>query len=126
MGPETEGEGVRVGITAFAQDALGDVVFVSLPEVGDRSRPAPPAARSSRPSPSATCTRRSRARSPPSTRLSTPPELINTDPYGEGWMFEVRIADAAVLDDCSTSTLRAYDTDPPGLTLPARMPGRAS
>ena len=70
---------VRVGITDYAQDALGDIVYVSLPEVGDtvdgrRHR----AASWSRPSRSATSTRRSPARSWPATRPSTPPPSWST------------------------------------------------
>ena len=82
---------VRVGITHFAQDALGDIVYVS-PARGRRRRrrPATPAASSSRPSRSATSTRRSPARSSPATSaLDATPELVNTDPYGGGWLFEV-------------------------------------
>ena len=100
VGATGEDDVVRVGITSFAQDALGDVVYVTLPAVGDtlsagdscgevestKSRQRPLRAR---------C----RARSSPSTRPSTrTPELVNTDPYGEGWMFELRLADAGALD----------------------------
>ena len=61
-----------------------------------RSRPAAPAASSSRPSRSATSTRRSPARSSPATSaLDATPELVNSDPYGGGWLFEVVPTDAA-------------------------------
>ena len=49
---------VGIGISAVAADALGDIVYVDLPEVAPRSRPAKPAARWNPPSPSPTCTRR--------------------------------------------------------------------
>jgi len=49
---------VRVGITDYAQQALGDVVYVSLPEVGAAVSPARRSERSSRPRASPTCTRR--------------------------------------------------------------------
>ena len=53
------GDGVyRVGITDYAQDALGDVVFVTLPAVGEPSPATTPPVRWSPPSPSATCTPR--------------------------------------------------------------------
>ena len=81
---------MRVGITSFAQDALGDVVYVSLPAVGDTVRPATPAARSSRPSRSATSTRPSREVTAVNAALDGAPELVNSDPYGEGWMYELR------------------------------------
>ena len=63
------------------------------PGPGATSPPGPPSARSSRRRASATCTRRSAARWWRATRRWTPtPELVNTDPYGEGWMFEVEPA----------------------------------
>ena len=81
---------VRIGITHYAQDALGDVVFVSLPEVGasvssgesfgevestksvsDLFAPLP-----------GTITARNE-------ELDAHPELVNSDPYGEGWMVEI-------------------------------------
>ena len=86
-----DGEAV-VGITAYAADELGDVVFVELPEVGRsagaRTRPS---ASSSRSRPPATCTRPSPARSSPSTRPSADePELVNSEPYEGGWMVRLR------------------------------------
>ena len=95
---------VRIGITDYAQDALGDVVFVTLPEAGTAGRaPATPAARSSRPRASATSTPRSPARSTARNEaLDATPELVNSDPYGEGWMFEVRLdGDAPELLDAA-------------------------
>ena len=82
---------VRIGITSFAQDALGDVVYVSLPAVGDTVTPGDSAARSSRRSRSATSTRPSSGEvTATNAALDGAPELINSDPYGEGWMFELR------------------------------------
>ena len=86
-----EGGRVRIGITDFAQDALGDVVFVELPTVGTQIE----AGRAfgvveSNKSVSdlyAPVTARVLAVNP---RLREQPELVNQDPYGEGWM--VRIA----------------------------------
>ncbi|MFC3687485.1 glycine cleavage system protein GcvH [Aquipuribacter hungaricus] len=91
---------VRVGITDYAQDALGDIVFVELPAPGTAVVPgtacgevestksvselfAPVAG---------TVTARNDA-------LDAAPETVNGDPYGEGWMFEVRVEDAAALED---------------------------
>lgn len=84
----------RVGITHFAQDALGDIVYVQLPEVGAEvlaggslgevestksvSEIYAPIA--------GTVVRRN-------DRLADTPELINTDPYGEGWLVEIEPAD---------------------------------
>src|SRR3954464_13840449 len=77
---------VRVGITHYAQDQLGDIVYVSLPELrGSAAGGSPPGARSarpaaswSRPSRSATSTPRSPARSSPATRRSTRPRSWST------------------------------------------------
>jgi glycine cleavage system H protein len=90
---------VRFGITEYAQDALGDIVYVSLPEVGaavaagsacgevestksvsDLYAPV-----------SGTVTAHNEA-------LSATPEVVNADPYGEGWMVEVQISDQAQID----------------------------
>jgi glycine cleavage system H protein len=95
-----DGATVRIGITDFAQSALGDVVFVSLPEVGasvkigdafgeiestksvsDLYAPV-----------SGIVTRRNDA-------LADAPELVNTDPYGAGWVVEVELSEPAQLDD---------------------------
>ena len=94
-----EGTALRVGITDFAQDALGDVVFVTLPEVGARVQAGEPCGEvESTKSVSdvyapvtGTVTARNEA-------LESTPELINSDPYGEGWMFEVEPAQGDGLD----------------------------
>jgi glycine cleavage system H protein len=87
---------VRVGITDYAQGALGDVVYVSLPEVG--ASVAKGAAIGEVESTksvsdifapiSGTVTARNDA-------LDATPELINSDPYGEGWIIEIDQSDAA-------------------------------
>ncbi len=98
------GDRVRVGITAYAQDALGDIVFVSLPEEGvtvsagssvgevestksvsDLYAPI-----------SGTVVARNEA-------LDASPDLVNTDPYGEGWMFEVEPEDPGAVDALLTA-----------------------
>ncbi len=92
----TEGDVVRIGITSFAQEALGDVVYVSLPGVGDAVTAGD------------TCGEVESTKSvsdlyAPVTgevtgvnpALDATPELVNTDPYGEGWMYELRPSDAA-------------------------------
>ncbi|GAA3611130.1 glycine cleavage system protein GcvH [Kineosporia mesophila] len=95
---KVDGNVVRVGITAFAQEALGDIVYVTLPDqdaqvesgttcgevestksVSDVYAPVTGAV-----------TKRNEA-------LDTTPELVNSDPYGEGWMFEVTVPDATAL-----------------------------
>ncbi len=106
VGVEPDGQ-VRVGITDYAQDHLGEVVFVELPEVGESITGGSMSARSSRPSPSRTSMRRSRGRSSTSTAISsTPPNVINEDPYGDGWMFVIAIDDGA--DNASLLDAEAY------------------
>ena len=94
-----DGAAMRVGITDYAQQALGDVVYVSLPEVGatvtaggacgeiestksvsDLFAPI-----------SGTVTARN-------DDLDGSPELINSDPYGEGWLMEITASEPGAVD----------------------------
>ncbi|WP_261558018.1 glycine cleavage system protein GcvH [Frankia tisae] len=93
------GSTARVGITSYAQEALGDIVFVSLPDVGAAvesgesfgevestksvSEIYAPAA--------GEITARNEA-------LAGAPELINSDPYGEGWLVEFAVTDADAIE----------------------------
>jgi len=97
------GGSVRIGITDYAQDALGDIVFVKLPEIGG------------------TCAAEEQLGEVESTKsvseiyaplggtvtavneaLTGSPEHLNQDPYGEGWICEIEPADRADLDDLLT------------------------
>ncbi|WP_457205012.1 glycine cleavage system protein GcvH [Nocardioides sp. P5_C9_2] len=95
---ETEGS-VRIGITHFAQDALGDIVYVSLPETGEQVTGGE------------TCGELESTKSvsdiyAPLTgevvarndALDATPELVNTDPYAAGWLFELVPSDPAQVD----------------------------
>lgn len=95
---EHEGS-VRIGITHYAQDALGDIVYVSLPEVGETVTAG------------STCGELESTKSvsdvyaPVSGEvvnrndaLDPTPELVNNDPYGGGWLFEVVPSDRSQLD----------------------------
>ena len=90
---------VRIGITDYAQDQLGDVVFVELPVVGaDVTAGSGFGEVESTKSVSeifAPVTGTVRA---VNTGLDDTPELINSDPYGEGWLVEITVADPAQLD----------------------------
>ena len=90
---------VRFGITDFAQEALGDIVYVSLPEAGTALTSGQTCGEvESTKSVSdvyAPVTGTVVARNP---ALDTNPELVNTDPYGEGWMVEVRLGDPEAVD----------------------------
>lgn len=93
---ETGDGTVRVGITHYAQEALGDVVYVSLPAVGDAVESG------------GSCGEVESTKSVsdlyaplPGTvtavneALDATPELVNSDPYGEGWMYELQLGDGA-------------------------------
>jgi glycine cleavage system H protein len=96
----TDGETVRIGITAFAQDALGDVVYVSLPAVGDTLAVGDACGEvESTKSVSDIFAPIAGEVTAINDALDGAPELINSDPYGEGWMFEVRPEDPSALDD---------------------------
>jgi glycine cleavage system H protein len=95
---EAEGS-VRIGITHYAQDALGDIVYVSLPEVGTEVSAGDTVGElESTKSVSdvyAPVTGTVLARN---EALDGSPELVNADPYGEGWLFEVATIDSAALE----------------------------
>ena len=104
------GDGVvQIGITDYAQGELGDVVFVELPKVGDQFKAhdvfgtieAVKAV--------------SELYSPVAgevveinSRLDGEPALVNSDPYGDGWMIKMRIANAA--DESGLMDAGAYKT----------------
>jgi glycine cleavage system H protein len=90
---------VRIGITSYAQEALGDVVFVSVHAVGSDVNAGETLGEvESTKSVSdvyAPLTGHVVARN---ERLDDQPELLNSDPYGDGWIAEVRPADPAARD----------------------------
>jgi glycine cleavage system H protein len=96
-----EGDGtMRVGITDFAQDALGDVVFVSLPEVGAQVSAGQVLGEvESTKSVSEIYAPFAGEVVARNDELETRPDLLNTDAYGEGWIVIIRsLGDAADLD----------------------------
>ena len=95
-----QGDGVvRVGITAYAQDALGDVVYVSLPAVGDELTAGDTCGEvESTKSVSDLYAPLAGEVTAVNDALDATPELINSDPYGEGWMMEIKLAEAGDLD----------------------------
>lgn len=88
---------VRFGITDYAQDALGDIVYISLPEPGQAVAAGDTCGEvestksvSDLYAPVAgTVTARNDA-------LVATPEVVNADPYGEGWMVEIELSDASL------------------------------
>jgi glycine cleavage system H protein len=97
----TDGTGgtARIGITDYAQNSLGDIVYVQMPEPGTMIAAGDAVGEvestksvSDIVAPvSATVVARNEA-------LDATPELVNTDPYGDGWMIEVELADPSELD----------------------------
>ena len=85
---------VRVGITDFAQGSLGDIVFVTLPETGAKIEAGTPCGElESTKSVSDLYAPLSGTVTEVNAALDANPELVNTDPYGEGWIFEVELAE---------------------------------
>jgi glycine cleavage system H protein len=83
---------VRVGITDHAQDALGDIVFVQLPQVGEEVGPGNPIGEvESTKSVSDVYAPVPGTVSAVNTVLADAPETINAEPYGEGWLVEITV-----------------------------------
>lgn len=91
---------VTVGITDFAQDALGDVVFVELPEVGAATTAGEAISEvESTKSVSDIVAPVNGTILEVNDALDDDPTLVNSDPYGEGWIFKVAITDLTALDN---------------------------
>ena len=96
---DDSGGAVRIGITHYAQDALGDIVYVSLPSVGDTvSSGAACGELESTKSVSDLYAPISGEVVARNESLDATPELVNNDPYGGGWLFEIKPADSDELD----------------------------
>jgi glycine cleavage system H protein len=97
-------DGIRVGITDFAQDELGDVVFVELPDEGES------VAQEEEFGVIESIKAVSDLYAPVGGEVAAinealfdSPELVNDDPFGEGWMLEIAGADATELDNLLTA-----------------------
>jgi glycine cleavage system H protein len=102
----TDGDTVRVGITDFAQSALGDVVFVQLPAVGDNVTGGETFGEVE------STKSVSDLYAPISAKvvgvngdLEASPQLVNSDPYGAGWLLDLRVEDGQT--DALEQTLAA-------------------
>ena len=94
-----DGDIATVGISAFAQEQLGDVVFVELPEIGRTvSAGAEAAVVESVKAASEVYAPVSGEVVAVNAALNDKPELVNSDPTGEGWFVKIRLADAGELD----------------------------
>ena len=97
---------VRIGITEYAQSKLGDIVFVQLPDVGSETESGEPFGEVESP-------KSVSVHSAPltgkgvevNTALEASPELVNSDPYGEGWIIVLEISDAEVHEGQLEQTL---------------------
>ncbi|MCA1721345.1 MAG: glycine cleavage system protein GcvH [Actinobacteria bacterium] len=98
---------LRMGITAYAQEALGDIVFVTLPSVGTEVAPGASFGEvESTKSVSDVYVPVAGTVSATNEQLDSSPELLNSDPYGDGWMVEIKptagldeaLADPKLLD----------------------------
>ena len=94
-----EEHGLRIGITDFAQDALGDVVYVDVPEVGTEVRRGEPFGEvESTKSVSDVYAPVSGTVTDRNPMLGDSPELVNQSPYGDGWMILVEPAGGESVD----------------------------
>ena len=94
------GSTVRVGITDYAAEQLGDIVFASLPALGDTVAAGDACGElESTKSVSDIFCPVPGVISAVNTLLEANPEIINSDPYGDGWLFELELTDDADLDD---------------------------
>jgi glycine cleavage system H protein len=105
-----EGNTVRVGVTDYAQQALGDVVYVSLPEVGAEVSPGAAIGEiESTKSVSDLYAPLAGTVVARNDELDGTPELINSDPYGAGWIVELEVGEdadrSALLDAAAYSSL---------------------
>jgi glycine cleavage system H protein len=95
-----DGDVGTVGITDFAQEQLGDIVFIEVPDVGKELLKGNDVAVVE------SVKAASELYSPvngevvaSNDALGDAPEIVNSDPFGEGWFFKIRLSDPAQLDD---------------------------
>ena len=99
---------VRVGITDFAQSALGDVVFVQLPDVGAEVTAGESFGEvESTKSVSDLFAPVSGTVSAVNGDLEGSPQLVNSDPYGDGWLLDVKVSNSAELESAISTLLDA-------------------
>jgi glycine cleavage system H protein len=95
-----DGNTVTLGITDFAQDALGDVVYVELPEVGSTAKSGEAMCEvESTKSVSDIIAPLDGSVTKVNDALGDDPGVLNSDPYEAGWICEIELADASQLDD---------------------------
>jgi glycine cleavage system H protein len=96
----TEEEVATIGITDYAQEQLGEIVYVELPAVGDKiSKDDPFGVVESVKAVSDIYAPVSGTVVEINEELAESPEMVNEDPYGDGWLVKIKVTDAAELDD---------------------------
>lgn len=106
-----EGEAAALGITSFAADELGDIVYVELPEVGSQLRQFTSfGVVESVKAVSDLYAPISGEVLEVNERLRDAPELMNSDPFGEGWIARVRLADEGELEKLMDAEAYAGET----------------
>lgn len=99
-----EGDTVTVGIDDYAQDQLGDIVFVELPQVGDIFKKGEEFATVESVKAVSECYMPTGGEiTAVNTALEESPELVNTSPYKDGWFVRVRPSDLSEMDSLMTS-----------------------
>ncbi len=94
----------RIGITDYAQDQLGDIVYVQLPEVGEQVEAGGPIGElESTKSVSDIFAPVTGSVTNVNEALAANPELCNSDPYGEGWILEVDMSEPQQIDGLLTA-----------------------
>lgn len=97
---EGNGNTVRVGITDYAAEQLGDIVYVSLPTVGEEVAAGDACGElESTKSVSDVLSPLSGVVTSVNEALSDTPEVINSDPYGDGWLYELEMSGDSDTDD---------------------------
>lgn len=94
------GNTVRIGITDYAAEQLGDIVYVSLPTVGEEVAAGDACGElESTKSVSDVYTPLAGVVTAVNESLADTPETVNSDPYGDGWLFELELSDDVDTDD---------------------------
>ncbi len=94
-----EGDTVTVGITSYAQEQLGDLVYVELPPAGTQvKKGAEAAVVESVKAASDVYAPLSGEVTATNQKLASEPGLVNSDPMGDGWLFKIKFADRSELD----------------------------
>ncbi|MFC2162246.1 glycine cleavage system protein GcvH [Candidatus Altiarchaeota archaeon] len=102
---KAEGDELIVGITGYAQDALGDIVFIELPKQGDKVKKGKGiAVVESVKSVSDVYAPLSGEITQVNQELEDKPEQVNESPYDKGWMFRIRPEDSSQVEDLMDAT----------------------